>query len=921
MVQYKHNEPYYTLNLSELADDAVRVLAFEGKEQISHLFHYKLELLSEEAELDPAAILNKKATLLFSRGDEDPLPVNGIISHFEQRGRTADYVSYYAELVPKMWRLELNFQSRVFQNMNIEQMITEVLETAEFAGEDFAFKLNETYPEIEFSVQYRETDFNFVNRRLEHFGIYYYFEHRDDNDVIVFSDVNDNLPVIETEDDITYNPNKDPLSEKETISRLIYQGQVVTGKTQLKDYNYETPSKELLAESQINSDNPGIHSDYGDHFKDESEGEFQARIRDEEIVSRGTLYKGNSDCRSFHAGHKFTMNEHYREDWNQEFLITKVMSQGNQRNLFGTFPPGTKVPPTYENYFESMPVETVFRPQRLTMQPKITGVLNAKIDSAGDGSQAEVDDQGRYKVILPFDLSGNGDGEASCYIRMIQPYAGPNYGIHFPLHKDTEVLLTFIDGNPDFPVISGAVPNPETISPVTNANQTKSVIRDNFGNEIVMDATPGDEHIRLHSPHHNSGIELGRSFFGFTLSDKSSMTLGSKFEGLLGNKADVLIGNSTELQIGSSFRAFGGLDFLFSLAGSFELNLGFKSNYSRGALVEESNKDILFKATADFIVGAGDEYCMAAGTQNPDFDKNKNKNKSVIRATPDGVTLSLGEELTETGEGKGLGNWYDKKSKTDEFKDILLPGTAFGVSFGGMLVSWNHLWFEFISKAANPIAFSGFFTISIIANIVAMKLAHKYYEENLADELIEPVRHVAPPQKIWLHRDGAIGIVSTKGAEDAVDGKKGRIVLGVNEQKVGKFSDWRYYDSSKNFKDKNNISETYQYLGDGSNIIMQKEDIELRVGGIKEADVNAKIILKREEKNISIQSGTSKIWIKNDGTISIDNTGATKGKKQVQILAEKDIFLKSKSGRINLQGSKLLGKVGEVKFKNLVVKN
>jgi type VI secretion system secreted protein VgrG len=144
-----------------------------------------------------------------------------------------------------MWRLELNFQSRVFQNMNIEQMITEVLETAEFAGEDFEFKLNETYPDIEFAVQYRETDFNFVNRRLEHFGIFYYFEHRDDNDVIVFTDVNDNLPAIETEDDISYNPNKDPLSEKETISRFTYQGQVVTGKTQLKDYNYQTPSKEL----------------------------------------------------------------------------------------------------------------------------------------------------------------------------------------------------------------------------------------------------------------------------------------------------------------------------------------------------------------------------------------------------------------------------------------------------------------------------------------------------------------------------------------------------------------------------------------------------------------------------------------------------------------------------------------------------
>ncbi len=365
---------------------------------------------------------------------------------------------------------------------------------------------------------------------MEPFGIYCYFEHRDENDVIVFTDANDNLPKIDTGEDVLYNPNKDPLSEIETVSQIIYQGQVVTGKTQLKDYNYRDPSKDLLSESQIIEDSPGTYSNYGDHYKDENEGEFLARVRNEEIVCNSVNYKGKSDCRLLRAGYKFTMGEHYREDWNMEYLLTHLLTRGNQRGLFGILQPSGKVEPTYENYFEALPADIIFRPQRLTQHPKIHGILNAKVDAAGDGEQAEVDDQGRYKVILPFDLSGQADGEASHYIRMIQPYAGPNYGMHFPLHKDTEVLLTFIDGNPDRPIISGAVPNPETISPVTNVNQTKSVIRDNYGNEIIMDGTPGDEHIKLYSPHHKSRLTIGKSVTSFTDSIAEDIWFGDKFE-------------------------------------------------------------------------------------------------------------------------------------------------------------------------------------------------------------------------------------------------------------------------------------------------------------------------------------------------------------------------------------------------------
>jgi type VI secretion system secreted protein VgrG len=218
MVEYKSNDPLYKLHFSELDEDAVQVLSFEGEESISRLFEYRIELVSDNPELDAKSILNKKATFILTRGGEEPVKLHGIISHFEQRGRTPDYVFYYAVLVPKLWRLTLNFSSNVFQTMNIQQLVTTVLKEAGFAGEDYEFQLNESYPQREYCVQYRETDFDFINRRLEHYGIYYYFDHRDDNEVIVFTDDTNSLPAVALDTEVVYNPNKDSLRTQETIA-------------------------------------------------------------------------------------------------------------------------------------------------------------------------------------------------------------------------------------------------------------------------------------------------------------------------------------------------------------------------------------------------------------------------------------------------------------------------------------------------------------------------------------------------------------------------------------------------------------------------------------------------------------------------------------------------------------------------------
>jgi hypothetical protein len=207
------------------------------------------------------------------------------------------------------------------------------------------------------------------------------------------------------------------------------------------------------------------------------------------------------------------MAGHYRGSYNQRYLIVEIEHQGGQTEAFATGT-GDDVTEkerqlTYSNAFTSIPASIQFRPECETPRPRFYGTMNAKVDAAGISPYAEIDDQGRYKVKLPFDQAGGEGGKASRWVRMVQPYAGADHGMHFPLHKGTEVLLTFVDGDPDRPIIAGAVPNAETTSVVTSLNATRNTIRSAGGNFLEMQDMAGKERILLSSPHESTYLHMG----------------------------------------------------------------------------------------------------------------------------------------------------------------------------------------------------------------------------------------------------------------------------------------------------------------------------------------------------------------------------------------------------------------------------
>jgi type VI secretion system secreted protein VgrG len=388
--------------------------------------------------------------------------------------------------------------------MDVEKIVTQVLNDAGFSGQDFEFKLKGSYPELEYVVQHKETDFNFINRRLEHYGIFYFFDHRGDNDVIVFTDTNDNCPAIDLSDDLFYNPNRDPVFDAETISEWRSKSQVVTGLVRLKDYNFRTPESNLTVESQLEQDAPGAYYEYGNHFKDSNEGNTIAKVRNEEILSQKVIYSGKSNCRLFRVGNKFKMAMHYREEWNEaDYVLIKVKSRGSQRGLFNILSDPKKVIPTYENFFDAIPIDVQFRPPRKTPVPRFNGIMTSKIESGAGDEYADIDDQGRYHMKIPFDLSDKGSGEASRAIRLTQPYSGPGYGIHFPNHADTELVWACVDGDVDRPMGLGTVPNPSQSSPSVKNNRNQSVIRTASGNEIILDDKTDEAQIGITTPDSN----------------------------------------------------------------------------------------------------------------------------------------------------------------------------------------------------------------------------------------------------------------------------------------------------------------------------------------------------------------------------------------------------------------------------------
>ena len=538
------NQSRFEFETAGLAADSVRVSEFTGVEEVSRPFRFVVQLASKDGELDLDAVIGKPATLVLLRHDGEPSPIHGVIADFQQRAFTTGNYAYEATLVPRLWLLSLNHQCRVFQNMTADAIVTEVLKQAGFGVRDYRFSLRTSLPTREYCVQYRETDLNFIQRLLEHEGVYYFFEHpASGGEVVVFTDDRAESPDIEGSRAIEFHPGAGLVTAEEAdfVREFTAQRQLVSGTVILKDYNYRTPETHLLANAKLGSaPMPGTYYDYGAHFKDMKDGERLARVRTEEFDARRRLFHGESTSPALRVGHVFGLTKHFRNDFNADYLLTRVEHEGSQGRAFG-IGLDTKTRPSYRSRFTSILAATQMRPARETPIPRLSGIITARLETGG-GDYAYIDDQGRYRVKLPFDLSGVTNGTASRAIRMAQPYTGANYGMHFPNRADTEMVLACVDGDVDRPMGLSTIPNPSNTSPSVAANKAQCVIRSAGQNELTLDDTIGGENILLH----------GTKDWTVSINNDKNSTIGNnETHGVKVNQS-ITVGSDQSVQVGSN---------------------------------------------------------------------------------------------------------------------------------------------------------------------------------------------------------------------------------------------------------------------------------------------------------------------------------------------------------------------------------
>ena len=533
------SEKKFDFRSHALPADKFGVVHFKGFEGFSTPYEFEIMLVSNDPDIDLTDVLQNPAVFTIVRPDGD-IPFHGILTSFELLHAIDEHVLYRAKLVPKFWWLSLTRHNQVFLDKTVPEIIEEVLQDGGLTTNDYEFRVQSAYPQWEFVCQYRESHLNFVSRWMEREGMYYFFEQTKNGEKLIITDTHmSHTPMAEGKT-MFYSPPSglDAAHREEVIGAIVCKQKLLPGRLRLDDYNYRKPSLALSAEAEISSKGRGMVHIYGEHFRTPQEGSALAKIRAEELLSHEKRFHGESTIPYLRPGYLFDLKDHFRETFNHRYLTIELAHEGSQAAyLLAGIQQGLaefEKQPYYRNSFVAVPGDVQYRHPKTTEKPYFYGTINARVDAEGGGKFAELDDQGRYKVKLPFDISGRQPGHASHWMRMAQPYAGENQGMHFPLHKHAEVLLTFVEGDPDRPIIAGALPNPESPSPISSENQTKSIINTGegpqtrsvgaeyvfswprgqrpSGNYIEFEDQSGgqpEKHILVYSPTKESWIRLG----------------------------------------------------------------------------------------------------------------------------------------------------------------------------------------------------------------------------------------------------------------------------------------------------------------------------------------------------------------------------------------------------------------------------
>jgi type VI secretion system secreted protein VgrG len=487
-----------------LGEDVFVLTAIDGSENMSQLFSYKLQMISEDNNIKPEQIVGEASTVTMFDVDDEPFYISGHIIQFSNEGSGDRGTVYQATLAPWMWFLTRKTDCRIFQQMTVPQILEEVFTKLGFSDFDLS-GLTGRYTEREYCVQYRETDFNFVSRLMEQEGIFYYFAHEGGKHVAILGDAARAYREAK-HNEVRYEGPESFEELDDEITNWTRQFQYRSGRVAFADFNFKTPQKPIQTDEptvlKLTQNKSFELYDYPGDFMTRPDGDSRARVRMEAEEAPYNLVIGSSRCRSFGPGFKFTVKAHYqRHEVGKSYVITRV----HHRTSAGSYVTGGDAPEGYENDFEAVPADLVFRPQMITPPARVHGPQTA-IVVGPDGEEIYTDEFGRVKVQFHWDRDGKADEHASCWIRVSQPWAGKGWGALSLPRIGQEVVVDFLEGDPDRPLITGRVYNAEAKVPYELPKEkTKTTFKSDSSpdakgfNEIRFEDKAGKEQIFIHA--------------------------------------------------------------------------------------------------------------------------------------------------------------------------------------------------------------------------------------------------------------------------------------------------------------------------------------------------------------------------------------------------------------------------------------
>jgi type VI secretion system secreted protein VgrG len=594
-----------------LGPDVLAVRSIAVNEYLSRLFQIEAELSSEDGEIDFDKVVGHPATIRLNVDQNGKRFFNGFVSRLVQVANRGGYAHYRATIVPWLWLLTRTSDCRIFQKKTIPAIIEEVFKAHGF--DDYQLKLSATYAEREYVVQYRETDFNFVSRLMEQEGIYYFFQHEDGKHTLVVADSISAHKAFSGYEEVVFHPLEQGAATREAITDWTMEKEIQPGAFALNDFDFHKPKASLRTNSNVSRKYGKAQFeiyDYPGEYVETGDGERLAQARLDELQSQCEVFAGQASARGLATGGIFKLKGHARGDQNREYLITggSVQADAGEFAVAGGSSGGEEF---FSCNLTAIDKTQQFRPARKTPKPIVQGMQTA-IVVGPSGETIHTDEYGRIKVQFHWDRHAKGDDNASCWIRVSQPWAGKNWGDMFIPHVGQEVVVSFEEGDPDRPIIAGRVYNPTQMPPVTlPGGKTQSVIRDHGGNETIMegkegsqfihtkqtcgneflmDGTSGKEKIeirdkygneivldavkgiiRIYSPTHESEIVLGRSLEFWSVSDYKINIGGKESKVVDGSKHENILGLSSKLIAGVKQETVIGLEAKFNLVAKFEL--------------------------------------------------------------------------------------------------------------------------------------------------------------------------------------------------------------------------------------------------------------------------------------------------------------------------------------------------------------